>query len=123
LSVTGTTEPDTLLLHTAGELPSALSIFLQGNVQLASPVFFGDGLRCIGGSLKRLYVKHASGGSASAPSPGDPSIKTRSATLGDPIAPGTSRYYQVYYRDPSLTFCPRPQGDTFNVGNALRVLW
>jgi hypothetical protein len=123
LDASGSAMADTVVLHALGELPSALSIFLQGNAQLGSPAFFGDGLRCVGGSLKRLYVTHASGGSASAPSPGDPSIKTRSAALGDPITPGTSRYYQVYYRDPSPTFCPPPQGDTFNVGNALRVLW
>jgi hypothetical protein len=120
---TGSATPDTLVLHAEGELPSALSIFLQGNAQFASPVFFGDGLRCIGGVLKRLYVKSSGPGTASAPESGDPSITARSAALGDTIAPGTSRYYQVYYRDPSLTFCPRPQGDTFNVGNALRVLW
>ena len=123
LSASGTESPDTLVLTQSSELPSSLSIFLQGDAQLASPAFFGDGLRCIGGVLERLYVKNAGSGTASAPGAGDPSITARSAALGDPIALGTSRYYQVYYRDPSLAFCPRPQGDTFNVGNALRVLW
>jgi hypothetical protein len=33
------------------------------------------------------------------------------------------RHYQVYYHDPDLSFCAGPQGDTFNVGNALRVTW
>jgi hypothetical protein len=84
---------------------------------------FGDGLRCAGGALKRLYVATASGGGVFAPAPGQPSIGVRSATLGDPLAPGAVRLYQVYYRDPNLGFCPSPQGNTFNVGNALRVVW
>jgi hypothetical protein len=122
-TASGSTVPDLLVLTQQGELPTALSIFLQGNVQLSVPVTFGDGLRCVGGSLKRLYVKNAVGGVVSAPQSGDPSITSRSRSLGDPIALGTTRYYQIYYRDPDLIFCAAPQGDGFNVGNALRVLW
>jgi hypothetical protein len=118
----GATHPDTVVLSVTGELPSALSIFLQGNVQIA-PVAFGDGLRCAGGLLKRLYVKSASGGATFAPAPGDPPISVRSANLGDPIAPGSMRIYQTYYRDPSLTFCPSPAGDTWNVSNGVRITW
>jgi hypothetical protein len=73
--------------------------------------------------LKRLYVKTASGGTASAPGPGDPSITAQSAALGDPISGGQSRGYQAYYRDGSASFCPPPAGSTFNVSNALLVLW
>jgi hypothetical protein len=29
----------------------------------------------------------------------------------------------VYYRDPSASFCPSPSGNTWNVSNAVRVLW
>ena len=123
LTSTGMISPDTLVLTQQGELPTALSIFLQGSQALGSPVAFGDGLRCAGGSLKRLYVKNAAAGTASAPGPGDPSITAQSALLGDPLAPGATRVYQVYYRDPNLAFCPAPQGNSFNVGNALRVTW
>ena len=86
---------------------------------------FGDGVRCVGGNLKRLYVKNASGGTVSAPGPGDPSITTQSTNLGDPIAPGSGavRYYQVYYRDPDLTFCPTPPGNSWNVSNGLGITW
>jgi Tol biopolymer transport system component len=120
LQPTGVTNPDTVRLNATGELPSALSIFLQGDSSNASGVVFGDGVRCTAGSLKRLYVKSASSGAVSAPQPGDPSITTRSAQLGDTIVPGATRYYQVYYRDPNATFCP-PQ--TFNVTNAVRIGW
>jgi hypothetical protein len=123
LAATGTTTPDTLTLTQTSELASVLSIFLQGDVRLSSAAFFGDGLRCIGGALRRLYVKNASSGTTVAPTAGDLSITARSAALGDPIAPGSTRYYQVYYRDPNLSFCPNPPGDSFNVGSALRVVW
>jgi hypothetical protein len=123
LGATGTTSPDTVVLTSSGELPNAPSIFLQGNALLAQPVAFGDGLRCIGGALKRLYVKLASGGAVSAPGTGDASISARSAALGDPIAPGSPRSYQVYYRDPNLAFCPSPSGNSWNVSSAITVIW
>jgi Tol biopolymer transport system component len=123
LTTSGVTNPDTLVLVSMAELPHALSIFLQGDADLSPGVVFGDGVRCVGGTLKRLYSKNAVGGVVSAPGPGDPSISSRSATLGDPIAPGSSRSYQVYYRDPNLAFCPSPMGDAWNVSSANRVVW
>ncbi len=122
LSASGTLNPDTLALTCQGELPSALSIFLQGDVQLAGTLF-GDGVRCAGGALKRLYAHNASGGLVSAPAGGDLSVSQRSAQLADVLAPGSLRVYQVYYRDPSASFCAAPAGNTWNVSNALRVTW
>jgi hypothetical protein len=123
LSAAGSVSPDSVVLTSSGELPSVLSIFLQGDA-LASPgVLFGDGVRCAGGNLKRLYSKNASGGSVTAPLPGDNSITAQSAILGDPIAPGTSRIYQVYYRDPDLSFCPVPMGSSFNVSSGIKINW
>jgi hypothetical protein len=122
LFASGTTSPDTIVLHAAGELPSALSIFWQGNVVIPH-VVYGDGLRCFGGTLKRLYTKNASGGIVFAPDMGDPSITARSAALGVPISPGGRRYYQVAYRDGSPSFCPAPQGSTYNISNAVRITW
>ena len=123
LTAVGSPSQDTLVLAQSGELASSLSIFLQGDVELPGAAFFGDGLRCTGGDLKRLFVANALAGTVSAPQPGDPSIRARSAELGDPLAPGSVRHYQVYYRDPVATFCASPLGDAFNVGNALRVVW
>jgi hypothetical protein len=125
LAFSGTTSPDTIVLSASEELPHPLSLFLQGNTLLSPAVAFGDGLRCTGGLLKRLYVHPASGGSVDAPDfgLGDPPITVRSAALGDPIAPGSTRYYQTYYRDPSPTFCPAPTGNTFNATNGLVIVW
>jgi hypothetical protein len=113
---------DTLQLLVAGEPSSALSIVLQGNLEVTAQSF-GDGLRCAGGVLKRLYSHQANGGALVVPSAGDPPVSTRSAGLADPIAPGSTRFYQVYYRDPDPAFCTAPQGSTFNVSNGLAVLW
>ena len=122
LTASGTTSPDTVVLHSSGELPSSLSIFLQGNATIA-PTVYGDGLRCTGGILKRLYKGSASGGAISRPGMGDPSITARSAALGDPIPMGERRYYQVYFRDANPNYCAAPLGNTFNISNALKVTW
>jgi hypothetical protein len=113
---------DQLELASSGELPSALSVILQGRMQIA-PTSFGDGLLCAGGALKRLYIKHAVSGIVTAPQPGDLSVSARSAALGDHIQVGQSRVYQVYYRDPNLTFCPPPMGNGWNVSSGLRIGW
>jgi hypothetical protein len=124
LSVTGVASlsADTVQFTSSGEMPSALSIVLQGSVAIF-PVVYGDGLRCAGGTLKRLYVRNASGGVITAPHAGDPSVSAQSAALGDPLFFGAARVYQVYYRDPNPSFCPSPPGGTFNVSNGIAVTW
>lgn len=122
LMSTGTTSPDTLVLRAAGERPTSLSVFLQGNTNIL-PVPYGDGLRCTGGTLRRLYARNASAGEVSAPLPGEPSITERSSQLGVPIAPGETRIYQVYYRDGAASFCPPPQGSSFNATGAVGIVW
>jgi hypothetical protein len=113
---------DTLVLTTQGEKPSATSIVLQGSASIASGTSFGQGVRCVSGGLKRLYTKTAVGGSIRAPQTGDPSVSARSAALGDPINPGTHRFYQVYYRDPIvLGGCPATA--TFNATQAIDATW
>jgi plastocyanin len=119
----GAPSSDTLMLTSSGELPTATSIFLQGNATSASGAVFGDGVRCVAGSLKRIGVNNASGGLAYYPHPGDPSVSSRSAALGDPIAPGSTRWYQTYYRDANLAFCPTPTGSSFNITNGLAIVW
>jgi hypothetical protein len=113
---------DTLVLTSSGELSSVLSIFLQGDAAIA-PANFGDGLRCVGGNLKRLYVRNAISGSATAPLPGDRTISARSAALGDAIGAGATRCYQTYYRDPQLGFCASPPGNSWNVSSGIVVVW
>jgi hypothetical protein len=113
---------DTLVFRTLGETPSALSIVLQADALDASGSVFGQGVRCVSGTLIRLYVKTAHSGSISAPRASDASVSARSAQLGDPIAPGSQRHYGVYYRDPQvLGGCPA--ASTFDITQQLSVLW
>jgi len=113
---------DTVVLATSGEKPSATSVVLQGDALNANGSVFGQGVRCVAGTLKRLYVKTAVNGAFHAPQGSDARLHERSAALGDPIAPGTHRYYGVYYRDPNvLGGCAAT--NTFNVTQQLDVLW
>jgi hypothetical protein len=116
---------DTVVFTTTAERPTALSIVLGGTLDIASGVQFGDGVRCTGGVLKRLYVKSAVGGSITAPSGADLSVSARSAALGSLIWAGSTREYQVYYRDPLDFGCGggTSMDATFNSTSGVRLLW
>jgi hypothetical protein len=123
LNATGTTSPDTIVLHAGGELPNAPTLVFQGSVSLSQPILFGDGLRCVGGNLKRLFTTNAVGGALNVPDAMQVSISARSAALGDPLVHGSVRSYQTWYRDPNLSFCPSPSGNAWNLSNAVRIVW
>ena len=124
--LTGTGTPslaaDTVYFTSTGELPTSTSVLLSGPTPVNS-VNYGDGLRCAGGSLKRLYLHSAAGGTVTMPQGADLSVSARSAASGDPLSVGSTRIYQIYYRDSSATFCPPPAGASFNISNALAVVW
>jgi hypothetical protein len=111
---------DTVVLAGSGMPGSASCVFLQGDAILPHGVVFGDGVRCAGGALVRLAVKTCSGGAAQFPQPGDMSVSQRG---GVTPGSGVTREYQTYYRNPDPTFCPPPQGNTWNVTNAVQVTW
>ena len=114
---------DTLVLTSSNQTANGTTIALQGGATVAAGTTFGQGVRCVGGTLKRLYVKSPGGtGGITAPSGLDLSVSAQSAALGDVIAAGTHRYYMTYYRDPTvLGGCP--QASTFNGTNAIDVTW
>ncbi len=115
-------QTDTLLFTTHDGTPTGTSVLLQGSVDLTTGVELGQGVRCAGGVVKRLYVKSASGGSIQAPGPGDLSVSARSAAIGDALSVGTARWYAVYYRDPIvLGGCPATS--TFNSTQTQLVNW
>ncbi len=119
---TASLSADTAVLLTMDEKPTAPSIVAQGSALIPAGVNFGQGMRCTGGTLKRLYLRFAVGGSISVPGAGDPDLHTRSAALGDPLSPGSVRYYFVYYRDPLvLPGCPASAG--FNATDTVQVVW
>lgn len=121
LSATGTPAEGDVILRADWMKPSSACVFLQGSTMSTPGFAYGDGVRCAAGVVKRLYTKPASTGSAAAPERGDPSIPARSTAKGDPIVPGTTRCYQVYYRDPADFACAFPLA--FNTTNGIVVDW
>ena len=122
LGATGFTEVDPLtgtdavVLHGSGMPSSATAIYLKGDNNTAAGVVFGDGVRCVSGSLIRLGVKGSVSGASSYPGPGDQSISVRGGT---PSGSGLTGYYQMYYRDPA-SFCTAL---TYNISNGVRIDW
>ena len=115
---------DSLVFTTSGEKPTALSILAQWLGGSSSGAVFGMGVRCTSGTFKRLFSKSAVAGSITVPDfgAGDPTISARSAAKGDTILAGQSRWYVVYYRDPSvLGGCPATSN--FNTTQTAQVTW
>jgi hypothetical protein len=107
---------DTLLL-TATHVGTSSAFFRQAETQatFGIGVPLGDGLRCIDGFTIRLGNMFATTGIATYPNAGDLPISIRGAIA----APGTTRVYQVAYRD-AASFCTP---STFNTTNGLLVTW
>jgi len=114
---------DTFVLTCRDEDPSAFSAVLQGTAAIATGTGFGAGVRCVGGTLKRMYTGSASSGAFQRPRAGDPSVSQRSAALGDPIQPGQHRYYLVYYRDPLAAGPCADPAKTFNASQSGNLAW
>jgi hypothetical protein len=114
---------DTLVFTSTGENNTSLTIFLQGTTSSATGLVYGAGVRCVTGTLKRLYTGGATGGSITRPSGADPSVHVRSAALGDPISAGQARYYMTYYRDPNAAGPCGNTASTFNDSQAGSITW
>jgi hypothetical protein len=120
-------DPGSVALTGTDMLAGQTCIFLQGDALLASGTTFGAGIRCADGLLFRLYTKSilGLGGTKTAPEASDRSISNRSADLGTAIASGATRYYQAYYRDPTLAnpggSCP--SNATFNISSGRILTW
>jgi hypothetical protein len=102
---------DTLVLS-ASNLPSSVAVlFFQGTSAIATA--FGDGLRCAGGTLRRLGTRTASGGVATYPPAGS------SVSVAGGATAGTTLRYQAWYRN-AAAFCTSA---TFNLTNGLSIAW
>jgi hypothetical protein len=106
---------DTLVLS-GSNMPNSSALYFQGTTQLAggAGVVFGDGLRCVGGTIVRLKTVTNAAGASSYPGAGDPSVSVK----GLVAAPGT-RTYQIWYRNAAV-FCTV---GTFNLSNGLAITW
>jgi hypothetical protein len=75
---------------------------------------FGDGLRCVSGSILRLGAKSNVGGGSSYPAGGDVPISVKGVN-----AAGNVRQYQCWYRN-AAPFCTP---STFNLTNGIETTW
>lgn len=93
-------------------------LFLQGSAALSAGwgMAFGDGLLCVGGTIRRLLIQFPTNGSAVYPV--QVSVDLPLSTLGS-VSAGMTVYYQFWYRDAS----PYCTAATFNLSNGLAVLW
>jgi hypothetical protein len=117
LSATGVASvaSDTVVLSGTG-MPNSSALYFRGTSQLSggNGIVFGDGLRCVGGTIVRLGVKLNAGGASQYPTTGDASVSVRGG-----VAPGDIRQYQVWYRN-AAPFC---MGSTFNMSNGIEITW
>ncbi len=106
---------DTLALIGSG-MPNSSALYFQGTSQLSGGlgVLFGDGLRCVGGSIIRLGTKNNTAGASQYPAPGDQSVSVRGFNSASDF-----RTYQIWYRN-AAAFCT---ASTFNLTNGLSLTW
>jgi hypothetical protein len=98
-------------------MPDSFVLYFQGTNTLngGAGIAFGDGLLCLGGSITRLGIALNAGGTSQFPLAGSPPV-----SIGGQIPQtGGVRQYQAWYRD-SPPYCTT---GTFNLTNALEVLW
>jgi len=106
---------DTLVLHGENTENSQSGLYFQANNDLSPGSLWGDGLRCAGGSLKRLGVRFSDATGYSDTSAWATSISVRAGN----ILAGDTKYYQLWYRNPFNSPC----GSDFNASNGVAVLW
>jgi len=105
---------DTLVLH-GSQLPANKpGLFFQGTTRLGggNGLPFGDGLRCAGGSIKRLTLR-TSNANGDIDSSGAVISVRGQATAGDTLR------YQLWFRDPQGGSC----GTGFNLTNGYELVW
>jgi hypothetical protein len=92
--------------------PNRKGIFFVGGT--AAQVPFGDGYRCVGGSVQRLgpFIYSNFIGAF------ERAIDVNSAPFAGTLAPGSARYFQLQFRDPA-----GPGGSGFNLSDGLRVVF
>ena len=102
-----------MVLSATGLVPSQPGLYFQGNNAIAdgAGVPFGDGLRCAGGGVIRLQVRFADAAGTS-----NTNLDIGAQGL---VAPGDTKRYQLWYRDPITTPC----GASFNLSNGFEVVW
>jgi hypothetical protein len=107
---------DTVVLQGSG-MPDSSALYFQGTSQQAAGAgtVFGDGIRCVGGTIVRLGLKTNSGGSSQYPTGADPTVSVKGGAMA-----GDTRTYQIWYRTADPNFCSPA---TFNLTNGYEISW
>ena len=102
-----------LVLQGSQLIPGQPGLYFQGNNATAGGNGFGngDGLRCAGGSIRRLQVRQAN--------PMGNSFTTVNIAAQGNAVPGNVRRYQLWYRNPVGSPC----STTFNLTNGYEIVW
>ena len=110
---TASVSADTLVLQASSSTPGQPGLFFQGTTAPngGNGIPFGDGLRCTGGSAKRIQTRVANGAGATS--------STVSVSVAGAVSAGDTRFYQWYYRDPATSPC----GALFNLSNGVEITW
>lgn len=108
---------DTYVLAANSMPGTSTALYFSGtaSVNAGAGQAFGDGLRCVGGTVRRLGAVANVAGASTQPNVAQPTP----LSLRDPVLPGAVRDYQVWYRN-AASFCTDA---TFNLTNAWRVVW
>jgi hypothetical protein len=115
---------DTLGFHVTAGVGSNVTVLFQGTTNTVN-TRTGAGVRCVGGTLKRVFKGNQSGGAITKPSGADPNWHTQSAAKGFTIVPPVTLYYYCAYRNSAANGQPGCPGLTFgfNSTNAGAVSW
>ncbi len=116
---------DLVSLQITDEVSNAsnVTVLWQGTGTLAAGAQAGAGVRCVNGSLKRLYKGNASAGAITFPSGAQPNVHTASALKGFTIAPPVTLYYYASYRNSAAGTPCGSSALGFNATNAAAISW
>ena len=101
------------VLSGSGLQPNQPGLYFQGDnaINGGLGILNGDGLRCAGGSIRRLQVLAADVNGASA--------TTANIAVAGAVNAGDTKRYQLWYRNPLNSPC----GTTFNLTNGVEITW
>jgi len=107
---------DSLTLTASGLPPNQFGIFYMGPNQISAA--FGNGQRCVGGSVHRFPLANSGGAGTIVLGPGIAAFTGASFPPSGQIQAGQVWNMQCWYRDPAGS-C----GSSFNLSEALSVVW
>ena len=118
-----TISTDTVAMNVTAGVASNVTVLFQGTTNTANSRT-GAGVKCVGGTLKRLYKGNQAAGAIAFPNNATP-FHLQSIAKGFTIMPPVTLYYYAAYRNSAANGHPGCPGLNFgfNSTNALAVIW